>query len=1086
MVSTHRRRWLRSSLRPQSRLVRPQIEILEGRLLLTTYTVTNTGDAGAGSLRQAILDANAHPGLNTIAFNLSGTGVQTVPLLSALPAITNPVLLDGTTQAGYAGSPLIVLSGANAGANVNGLTITAGNSTVKGLVINGFGGQGILLQGNGGDVIAGNYIGTDATGTARMANGGNGISVNASNNLIGGTTAADRNVISGNGGNGIAVVGTINNGIEGNYIGTNATGTAALGNNLNGITINNNGYGNRIGTNGDGIADNAERNIISGNGGSGIYLQNAQANRIAGNYIGTNALGSAALRNLQAGIYVNQGSQANVIGTTGFENDPAAARNVISGNGSDGVGLHDSTTQFNVVAGNYIGTDATGMRALGNSGNGVVFTNGAGHTRIGTNGDGIADAAERNVIAANGLSGISMRNALGNTVAGNSIGLAVDGSTALGNQSRGIFIGDGCQFNVIGTTGFDSDPLADRNIVAANRDVGIYLGGGTVSFNIIAGNYVGTDATGMLARGNVQDGIGVVGGAHDNRIGTNGDGIADVAERNVVSGNGYSGVVLDTAYNNTVAGNYLGTNALGTAAIPNGLHGVWVGTGAQFNVIGTNGTSVDNLAERNIISGNLANGVYLPSSNTKFNVVAGNYIGTDVTGTVALPNHSFGVQLYDSQQNRIGTNGDEATAAVERNVISGNLGSGIFFTSGITQSNVVAGNYIGTDASGLRLMANGGYAIALMNGAPNNRIGTTADDSAADGNVIAGGPLAGVFLNGARNTIIAGNDIGTDATGTALLGLMADGILLTAGASGNTIGGTGAAAGNVIGGNIFGIEMNTAGTTNNLVEGNAIGIGADGASPVPNVAHGVFIWNGAANNTIGGTDPGMGNTIAFNRGAGVVVAGAGGIGIRGNAIFGNAALGIDDGLLNYPVLTAAVSSDNGTTVTGTVAGDPLTILVLDFYTDSVCDPTGYGQAEAYLGTIEVATDADGNGAFTATFAETVPVGYFITATTTDPSNSTSDFAYCQEVVAGDGRQGLSVLPAALPVERVRMEGAQGGVIRPPFAGRGETWLNADQPLRRAVTSDGRKAPTSRRVQWAERIDAFWGDPVAGDLFGVSE
>ncbi len=1056
--------------------------------MLTTYTVTNTGDAGTGSLRQAILDANAHPGLNTIAFNLSGTGAQTVPLLSALPTITNPVILDGTTQAGYAGSPLIVLSGTNAGANVNGLTITAGNSTVKGLVINGFGGQGILLQGNGGDVIAGNYIGTDATGTARMANGGSGISINASNNLIGGTTAAERNLISGNSQAGIAIVGTIQNVIEGNYIGTNVTGTAALGNGLDGITINNNGQENRIGTNGDGSADAAERNLISGNGHSGIYLQNAQANHIAGNYIGTNALGSAALRNGQAGVYLNQGSQANVIGTTGFENDPSAARNLISGNGSDGVSLSDAATQFNVVAGNYIGTDATGMRALGNAGNGVVFTNGAGHTRIGTNGDGIADTAERNVIAANGLSGISMRNALGNTVAGNFIGLAVGGSTALGNQSRGIFIGDGCQFNVIGTTGFDSDPLADRNVVAANRNVGIYLGGGTVSFNIVAGNYVGTDVTGMLARGNVQDGIGVVGSAHDNRIGTNGDGIADVAERNVVSGNGYSGVVLDTANNNTVAGNYLGTNALGTAAIPNGLHGVWVGTGSQFNVIGTNGTSVDNVAERNIISGNLANGVYLPSSNTKFNVVAGNYIGTDVTGTVAIPNHSFGVQLYDSQQNRIGTNGDESTAAVERNVISGNLSVGVFFTSNITQANVVAGNYIGTDASGLHLIANGGYAVALMNGAPNNRIGTTADDSAsaADGNVIAGGPLAGVFLNGAHNTVIAGNDIGTDATGTALLGLMADGILLTAGASGNTIGGTGAASGNVIGGNIFGIEMNTTGTTNNLVEGNAIGIGADGASPVPNVAHGVFIWNGADNNTIGGTDAGMGNAIAFNRGAGVVVAGAGGISIRGNAIFGNAALGIDDGLLNYPVLTVAVSSDNGTTLTGTVAGDPLTTLVLDFYTDSVCDPTGYSQAEAYLGTIEVATDADGNGAFTATFAEAVPVGYFVTATTTDPSNSTSDFAYCQEVVAGDGGQYLSALSVVLPVQCLRREGPQETMVRPPFAGRGETWLNADQPLRRAVTSDGSKAPTSRRVQWAEQIDAFWGDPVAGDLLGLSE
>lgn len=255
---------------------------------------------------------------------------------------------------------------------------------MRGLAINGFGGQGILLQGSGGDVLAGDYIGTDATGTVRMANGGNGVSVNASNNLIGGTTAVDRNLISGNGQAGIAIVGTIQNVVEGNYIGTNAAGTAALGNGLDGVTITNNGQENRIGTNGDGIADAAERNLISGNGRNGISLQNAQSNRIAGNYIGTNAPGSGALRNTQAGIAPNQGSQANVIGTTGFETNPSAERNLISANGADGVSLSDPATQFNLVAGNYIGTDMTGMRALGNTGNGVVFTGGAGHTRIGT------------------------------------------------------------------------------------------------------------------------------------------------------------------------------------------------------------------------------------------------------------------------------------------------------------------------------------------------------------------------------------------------------------------------------------------------------------------------------------------------------------------------------------------------------------------------------------------------------------------------------------------------------------------------------------------------------------------------------
>ncbi len=89
---------------------------MEDRTLLSTFLVSNTGDSGPGSLRQAILDSNAATGAtNTIDFDISGTGVQTIAPLSPLPAITNPVLIDGTSQPGYAGTPLIELSGSQAG-----------------------------------------------------------------------------------------------------------------------------------------------------------------------------------------------------------------------------------------------------------------------------------------------------------------------------------------------------------------------------------------------------------------------------------------------------------------------------------------------------------------------------------------------------------------------------------------------------------------------------------------------------------------------------------------------------------------------------------------------------------------------------------------------------------------------------------------------------------------------------------------------------------------------------------------------------------------------------------------------------------
>ena len=123
-----------SSRRPSA--ARPGLEALEDRMLLSTFFVTNVNDSGAGSLRQAILNANQHAGLDTIAFNIAGSGVHTIALKSAFPTITDSVVIDGSTQPGYAGKPLIELDGAAAGTGVDGLHISAGYSTVRGLVIN--------------------------------------------------------------------------------------------------------------------------------------------------------------------------------------------------------------------------------------------------------------------------------------------------------------------------------------------------------------------------------------------------------------------------------------------------------------------------------------------------------------------------------------------------------------------------------------------------------------------------------------------------------------------------------------------------------------------------------------------------------------------------------------------------------------------------------------------------------------------------------------------------------------------------------------------------------------------------------------
>ncbi len=209
-----------------------------------TFTVINTNGSGSGSLRQAMLDANASPGTDIIVFSI-GTGPQTINISGAsLPVVTDPVVIDGTTQPGFSGKPIIEINGFSAGNSIpecpiSGLYIVAGDSIVRGLVINRFATSGIWLEGKGGNTIQSNYIGPDINGTTRLGYSSTGINIYSSNNLIGGTTPEARNIISGHNSLGINVFGknVTGNRIQGNYIGTNADGNAIIGNNSAGISI---------------------------------------------------------------------------------------------------------------------------------------------------------------------------------------------------------------------------------------------------------------------------------------------------------------------------------------------------------------------------------------------------------------------------------------------------------------------------------------------------------------------------------------------------------------------------------------------------------------------------------------------------------------------------------------------------------------------------------------------------------------------------------------------------------------------------------------------------------------------------------
>ena len=482
---------------------------LSSSLSAATFVVTNTNDSGAGSWRQAILDANAAAGADTINFNISGSGVKTISPASSLPTITDPVIIDGYTQPGASPNTLavgdnanllIVLSGSGGALGTNGLTINTDNSTIRGLVINAFqatvlgvGGNGIsILAGADLNVIEGNFIGTNAAGSSAVGNAAGVSVVDASDNLIGGTTSAARNLLSGNG-TGITVLGTaasahtaLRNLVKGNYIGTNAAGTAAVGNSSGGVVL--------LG----GVAETviggttvAARNIISGNTGGGpcgslfatagvsLFHAGGTPRRpfhtfIQGNFIGLNAAGTAAVAN-QEGVQV-QSSPGNTIGGTS-----AGAGNVISGNTCHGIFFDNDQAQDtgqpggpNLVQGNFIGTNPAGDAAIGNGLDGIFssFSSDTSPT-IGGNTD-----AARNVISGNGRDGIRLDFTFITIVQRNYIGTTI-GLAPLGNAGHGIFITNNSTAVFIGSV----NP-GDGNVIANNTLAGISMTGAPPFLNL--------------------------------------------------------------------------------------------------------------------------------------------------------------------------------------------------------------------------------------------------------------------------------------------------------------------------------------------------------------------------------------------------------------------------------------------------------------------------------------------------------------------------------------------------------------------------------------------------------------------------
>jgi hypothetical protein len=919
--------------------IRPRLEALEDRCLPSVFTVLNTHDSGAGSFRDAINRVNNDLGLgiDTIQFKIK-KGTQTIALMSALPTITHSVVIDGTTQSGFAGQPLIELDGAGAGPAANGLTIAAGGSTVEGLVINRFSQDGILLEGKGGDVVEGDYVGTDVTGTVALANGTNGVEISeTSNNTVGGTSAPARNLISGNQGDGVLLSSGSQNVIEGNYVGTDSTGAKALGNlGRAGVELQ--------GENGDviGGAASGARNLISGNSRDGLRSSGGVGILIEGNRIGTDVTGTTALGNAgNAGIEI-QGDSNDVIGgaeagagnlvsanflgmvidaggtvvegnfigtdvtgtkalgnasgvslgasTTQFGGAAPGAGNLVSGN--LGFGIESAFGQANVFQGNFIGTDITGTKAIPNTGSGMEIHQGEAQDVIGG-----AAAGAGNLISGNLGDGIFIANFCnGTTIQGNTIGTDVTGTKALGNGFSGIFLAALANDAIVGGVSAGA-----RNLISGNQVDGVLIELGS-SGNLLEGNYIGTDVSGALALGNGANGVEindtVTGQGFPPSI-NNTIGSPAVGGGNLISGNGMDGVFLNNFFEDglsgtLIQGNLIGTDVTGKAALGNGTNGVELLGGATNNTVG--GASV---GDGNVISGNKMDGVRVAgdiSLRAPFsNSILGNRIGTDISGTVGLGNGADGIDVLGGQGNVIG-----GTVSGAGNVISANAGDGVFVGPSVVMiqasQNVLQGNDIGTDLTGTLALGNGGDGVHII-GAVSTAIGGAASGAR---NIISANHADGVLLDqSAPQTSVEGDYIGTDVTGIKALGNAFNGLDIRNGSALTTVGGPGAGAGNVISANgQNGILIS--GSTANTLQGNMIGTDATGKVALGNGQNGVVISIGFIN-TIGGTAAGSANLISGNLQAGVsigafsdqnVVEGN----LIGTDVTGSVALGNSDGV----------------------------------------------------------------------------------------------------------------------------------------------------------------------------------------------
>ena len=907
------------------------------------FSVTTNADSGTGSLRAAIQSANTSPAPNTISFLLSPSRIAPA---TPLPAITNAVILDGTTHPAYLTLPVVAVDGKALAGNSPAFTVQGSGIVIRGIEICSFTGTGVQVTGTSNTIEA----------CEVRSNAQYGIAVNGSWNIVGGVTNPARNIIHENAAAGVSILGGTGNRVLANWIGPrigpalSAVPPASL-----------QGVGVRVSGGTGTILDGATNGslVISGNG-TGVELSGAsRSNVVRGCWFGLDHDGTGLVANVDH-LVINGPSYGNTIGSTG------APWNVFGPSSNAAITIASASNT--VVAGNWIGVNRLGFGLIAND-YGVRLVD-ATDNQVGA--DGITNLIVRCAVAAISISGASSNNLVsynqlgavysspnwfavsnnigvlvsaahnaigpGNIIAGSQVaGVLLDGAGAFDNDIAGNWIGTleagvglfnpGCgivlsnaPLNRIG----DGTP-AGRNIIVHSIQHGILLSGSGCTSNAILGNWIGVKVDGSVPGTNRNHGIYVL-NAPRNRIGQAG-GVA-----NVISASGTNGIFISGAAGNSIVNSIIGLDASATGTVGNGGNGIELDLSPATRIGGTSPL------ERNYISGNHGYGIRV-GPGAYSNWISTSHIGVRTNG-LAGPNDLGGVRL-ESWGNLVGGPG-----AGYRNVVAGNDGPGVLLIGGVATNNTLQNNYIGINPSGLFAQGNNGDGVRVQDGASSatigaagagnliggnasngvyisgittrlarvagNWIGTYADGvsiggrnnqfgirlrntadhtigglAADEGNLISGNRHGGVMIDGTSSLIrVYGNRIGTDFSGTLDLGNGTNGVTVLFSGT-NRIGIAG--AGNLISGNeTYGIQILA--SAHNLVEANRIGTQEDGIGRLENGLAGVLV--GSSDNTIGGSNSASGNRIGWHTnfpasfGVGVGIS-AIRVPILGNVVFSN-------------------------------------------------------------------------------------------------------------------------------------------------------------------------------------------------------